>query len=227
MVSLPPSGIASRALTARLSRRILKLVGIDECRPDAAGKHGLHGDILGHDASDQISHAGDQRVDRNCLRLQWLAARKRQELMGQDRRARGCVHRRVHHPLQTLVAALRQPPLQCLQIAGDHRQQIVEVMCDAAGELADRLHLLRLPQAFLGGLLLGQVTRHLGEADQFPLFVVDRLDDDVRPEPAAVLAHAPAHTFELAGSRRGRDRACRQARCAGLPRYRSARCAGR
>src|SRR4051794_6076286 len=39
--------------------------------------------------------------------------------------------------------------LQELCAAGDHSQQVVEIVCDAAGELADRLELLDLEQAQL------------------------------------------------------------------------------
>ena len=39
-----------------------------------------------------------------------------------------------------------------LQVAGDHLQQVVEVVGDAAGQLAHRLHLLGLAQRLLGTL---------------------------------------------------------------------------
>ena len=42
--------------------------------------------------------------------------------------------------------------------AGDDGQDVVEVVRDAAGQLADRVHLLRLPQLGFGGLLFGQVA---------------------------------------------------------------------
>ena len=48
--------------------------------------------------------------------------------------------------------------LQDADGAGDHGQDIVEVVRDAAGELADRVHLLRMPQLGFRGLLLGQVA---------------------------------------------------------------------
>ena len=54
--------------------------------------------------------------------------------------------------------------MQQVQIAGDDLQQIVEVMRDAAGELAQRLHLLRLAQRGFGfgqGLGVGAVPGHV------------------------------------------------------------------
>src|ERR1700739_2228135 len=37
-----------------------------------------------------------------------------------------------------------QPSLQYLRVAADNHQHIVEIVCNAAGKLAQRLHLLRL-----------------------------------------------------------------------------------
>ena len=64
--------------------------------------------------------------------------------------------------------------------AHDH-QQIVEVMCDAAGQLTKRLHFLRLRELFmcpferfLRVAPLGDVARDLGEADELAVLVADR-----------------------------------------------------
>ena len=47
----------------------------------------------------------------------------------------------------------------------DHRgQQVVEIVRDAAGELADRLHLLRLRELGLEVLLLGRVDEMQDQA---------------------------------------------------------------
>ena len=43
----------------------------------------------------------------------------------------------------------REPLIQHLQIAEDDSEQVVEVMGHTAGELADRLQLLRLQQCLL------------------------------------------------------------------------------
>ena len=49
------------------------------------------------------------------------------------------------------------------QIGDDRRQNIVEIVRDAAGELADRLHLLRLAELILHLLAAGQVANEAGE----------------------------------------------------------------
>ena len=59
--------------------------------------------------------------------------------------------------------------------AGDHGQDIVEVVRDAARELADRIHLLRMPQLGFRGLLFGQVA-----ADE------EVAADRLRPRPGPV-----------------------------------------
>ena len=58
-----------------------------------------------------------------------------------------------------------------MQIAGDHLQHVVEVVCHAAGELADGLELLRLIQSLaaefqLAGALLDQLLQLLAGALQ-------------------------------------------------------------
>lgn len=68
---------------------------------------------------------------------------------------------------QLVVPALRQALFDHVLRAGDHGQQVVEVMGQAAGELAERFHLLALLQ-LLADLLerllplavLGDVPRH-------------------------------------------------------------------
>ena len=53
---------------------------------------------------------------------------------------------------------LRQQALQRLRAAADRGQQIVEVVRDAAGELADGFHLLRLAQRLLGAHAFGDLV---------------------------------------------------------------------
>ncbi len=95
------------------------------------------------------------------------------------------------------------------QAAEDDHQQVVEIMGDAAGQLPDRLQLLRLEQG-LAGLLqlllrlqaLGDVAGHLGEAGQGSGIVADRVDDHMRPEPRPVLADPPSFLLESPDPRR-------------------------
>ena len=84
-------------------------------------------------------------------------------------------------------------------------------MRDAAGDLADAFHLLRLPRALVGRAPFGEVARDLRKAEQLAFGVLDRVDDDARPEPASVLADPPSLGFVLAGLPCSRERLLRDA----------------
>ena len=84
-------------------------------------------------------------------------------------------------------------------------------MREAAGELADRLHLLRLAHPLLAGPALGQVAGDLGEADEAAAVVADGGDDDVGPEARAVLAQPPALQLVFADIGGLGEGACRNA----------------
>ena len=108
----------------------------------------------------------------------------------------------------------REPALHKAQVADDARQQVVEVVGDAAGELAQHFHALRSAQAVLksdplspGGLqispqrdvgraLLRHVAHHrehgLGPAPAVP----HERDAAVHPDFAAVAPHQALHRLE-------------------------------
>ena len=96
-------------------------------------------------ARDGIEHVGD-RADALCgikdFRLQRLSPREGEELACQ---LRGPVHR-VRHGVEIALAPLLREAGAAQQIRrrADDRQQIVEIMRNAAGELTHGLHLLRL-----------------------------------------------------------------------------------
>ena len=91
---------------------------------------------------------------------------------GQRGRPLGARAGHVAKPLQPLrsgrPATRWQLAAHAVEAADDHGQQVVEVVGDAAGELADRLHLLRLPQL----LLRLQPLRDLG-SDPFLQLVIE------------------------------------------------------
>ena len=86
------------------------------------------------------------------------------------------------------LALLRvlQPPLEHLEIAGDHREKIVEVMGDAAGELADGLHLLSLAQLLLHLHARREVPDEAGEDGSAAM--LDLPDRELHGKDRAVLA---------------------------------------
>src|SRR5690606_33834231 len=97
--------------------------------------------------------------------------------------------------------------------AANDGQQVVEIVGQATGELAQRLELLclhqlfaRLVEALLGLAALGDVPGDLGQADQLALFVVHGVEHRQRPEATAVLAQSPALIQESAVAKRDRER---------------------
>ena len=93
-------------------------------------------------------------VEVDALGKQRLGAGEGKQTAGQRGGARRAFHRivEVHHHLApgTVEAAERE-----VDPADDDGEHVVEVVRDAAGELADRLHLLHLAKLGLGGLALG------------------------------------------------------------------------
>ena len=92
--------------------------------------------------------------------------------------------------------------VQYVEVAEDGLKQVVEVMGDAAGELADGLHLLGLPQGLLRLLALRHLRpdAFLQSGIQQPKFILRRflaVDIDGGAEPAGYLA---GRGFPCAGS---------------------------
>ncbi|MNR36126.1 hypothetical protein D3C85_1540210 [compost metagenome] len=111
-----------------------------------------------------------QRRNLDGFGLEFLAPGKRQHALGQRYATQGALGGVVHQPGNTRVVT--HALADYFQIAEDHRQQVVEIVGNASGELADGLHLLRLEQRLaglfedllgLGGF--GDVTGDLGKTE--------------------------------------------------------------
>ena len=96
------------------------------------------------------------------LRLQRLAAGEGEQLAGQLGGALGAV-KMAFFSRGSARASLGHRRAEQLEVAADHLQQVVEVVGDAAGELADRLHPLGFAQPLLGADPVGDVAHR---ADQ-------------------------------------------------------------
>jgi hypothetical protein len=94
---------------------------------------------------------------------------------------------------------------QELQVAGDHQQQIVEVMGNAARELADGFHFLglrqaalALPQCHLDMLAVAQIMDHSGEiAPPLRFEFAHRQVDRKCPSILVPTAHSSANANDL------------------------------
>ena len=98
----------------------------------------------------------DQLAAVDALGQQRLGPGEGQQAAGQRGGAGGALHgvgQVVHH----LAARAAQPAPGEVDAADHDRQHIVEVVGDAAGQLADRLHLLDLAKLGLGRLALDRL----------------------------------------------------------------------
>jgi hypothetical protein len=130
-------------------------VGLDE--PEVASLAHLELDALSEEALQEERQVGERLAELHGLRAERLAAREGEQLAHQARRPV-----RVLLDLhQVLERRVRRPVAreQQVRVADDGLEDVVEVVRDAAGELADRLHLLRLDELLLEEPLLGRVER--------------------------------------------------------------------
>ena len=110
------------------------------------------GDPLVEHAREHRLELGDQRVDVDDARRQQLLAAEAEQPAREPRRpvhgARHLVQVGARLRRQRVVLVVRQR-----EMAGDHREDVVEVVRDAPRQLAHRLDLLRVPEP---RLLVGQ-----------------------------------------------------------------------
>ena len=147
--------MASLAFSARLSSDILELMRVGEGGPNAGAEHGLDADLGAERAAQHVEHAGDEAVDVDSLTARAPGGGRRQAAAG-SAAPRCCAPcRAASSGFVKLGAQLGSAPVlarsaklapHCVEIAEDDGEQIVEVVRDAAGQLAHGFHLLRLAQ---------------------------------------------------------------------------------
>ena len=148
IVSRPPSGMASRALTAMLSKADSSWARSASTVQASAREDRVDLDPLADRPVEQVGHAADQLVDLDHLGLQRLAPGEGEQLAGQRRGARRGLHHRLGEANALVLG--EAGPAQHVRRALDHGQEVVEIVRDAAGELAERLHLVGLAELVLG-----------------------------------------------------------------------------
>ena len=141
---------------------MLELVEIDLHLPQVAPVDHVELDRLADQPAQQHLQFRQHVVELQRLGAQRLTARKGEQLPHQPGRPIG-VLLDLHDVLEGRVgrAVIGE---QEIGIADDRGQHVVEVVRDAAGELADGLHLLALREVLLQGALLGGVEREEGRA---------------------------------------------------------------
>ena len=153
-------------------------------RPEVGRLLELELDILAEQAAEQNGELRQHVAQRELLRAQGLLAREGKQLAHQ---ARGPV-RVLLDVHDVLEGGVGRPMVHQQEVgeADDRRQHVVEVVRDAAGELADRLHLLPLRDLHLERALLGDVD---GVGDGRLAFAGGLLDG-AQIDPAAAVAVA-------------------------------------
>ena len=123
---------------------LFHLAGVDahERMRGLAG-HG-HDDVFADDAPQHRLDLSERDVQVDDLGLQHLAAAERQHLLGEVGGTHGGAGDLfgIGAPLVFRIERVQHD----LGVADDRGQQVVEVVRDAAGQAADRFHLLRVAQ---------------------------------------------------------------------------------
>ena len=187
---------------ARIDREIehgeLELSRVDQGGPQTAVELGFNADAAAHRALQQVVHACDGLVEVERFRLETLAARKRQQLIGQLCAAFGG---RAH-----IAEALREPAVdtrrgesffQKADIAEHHGQEVVEVMGNPGGELADGFEPLHLPQGGLHALALLDLGKQLAVGRRQLCGALLDVKFQLLVEPPAFILSLPAAQIGL------------------------------
>ena len=136
-------------------------------------------DLLADQTAQQHGEIGERVAEMQHLRAQRLASRERQQLAHQSRRARR-VLLDLHDVLERRVGRLVRVQQE---VVGHHdgREHVVEVVGDAAGELADHVHLLRLVDLVLQRAPLGGLQHVDDRGFGLALVLLHRGDEELAP----------------------------------------------
>ena len=138
-------------------------------------------------ARQHVAEVAQHLVQDHRARFEPRLAGEGQELLGQLGRALARAPGVFQRPADLRLAG-RQARLRTLEVAQDHLEGVVEVVREARGQLADRLHLLRLPEDVLGVAPPRHVELRGEEVEELAVLAEDRADEQRVPERRAVLA---------------------------------------
>ena len=147
IVIFPPPRHRVARVDHEVHENLLDLRRVGEHRRQVRPDLGRDLNLRADEPLQHVLHVRHELIERDRLLRDDLTAAERQQLAREPGRAICRLEDLlcIGAPLVSLVEVLHEH----LRVAVDGHQQIVEVVRDAAGEPADRLHLLRLPQLLL------------------------------------------------------------------------------
>ena len=158
------------------------------------GKYGPEFDVFADEPLQQPFHPSDDRIDVDRLEVDDLFAAEGEKAVREVGGPFGRAEDLLHVGAKGIVR--RQLHQEQVAVADDRRQDIVEVVGDAAGELAHGLHFLRLAQ------LCFELLERRDVRDQ-PV-VIDQLSlVHQSGEPAYSLSIGPSRSCAGCGVRNG------------------------
>jgi len=215
-----PAAVGHRVsrIDREIEDHVLELMDVDQRVPQSARDDRLDTYRFTERAPKQIVHAAKRRRQIDDHGLQRLLAAEREQLRRELRAAVDRVDGLADPLARPRIAVM--PAVEQFEIAAQYLQQVVEVVSDAARQLAHGFHLLGAKQCRAGLFELpagvqafGDVPRDLRETDERAVFAPDRVDHDVCPETLAILAHAPSLGLEASFACGNRQPAFRQSGC--------------
>ena len=168
---------------------MLQLVGVGHDGVEVASRHPDDLDARAHQPSEGRQAAGHQLIQVQHSRREHLAAAEGQQLAGQ---ARGAIGGALDLD-EVLPGQGRKPRLflQQRDVSDDAREQVVEVVRDAAGELTDGLRALGAAQALLELAALGHVGGDPHDSDKYAVPAEPRRPDVEQPAVLPVMTPHP------------------------------------
>ena len=122
---------------------------------------------------ENVAHLREDEIRIAGLEVHAASAGEAEELLDEFRGALARLDRMIEALPGLAAAFFAQIHFDQREIAEDSGEEIVEIVGDAASELTDRLHLLRLPQPFLKLALLREVLQAPDPSDQIAAPVPD------------------------------------------------------
>ena len=154
---LPAVGHGVARVDGEVHDDLLELtrIGFDASQSGLQRRH--QDDVLADQSPQHVVHLRDDGVEVEDPRLEHLLPAEGEELAGEG----GGALRRLEDlapPSAAARSSRDQAPQDDVAVADDDAEDVVEVVGDAAGQPADRLHLLRLAELLLQPLRLGDVA---------------------------------------------------------------------